>query len=481
MVLRSRKVLGLVIEEHAIVAAEVRVSGQKAEVRHAAEFTYPQGVALDDPQHLGPALREFLRRSRFSARNAVIGVPARWLLSKEKVFPPAAPESLAGMVRIEAERSFATDLDHLMMDYANGPAAGTGPRLLMVGMPRARGDQLVALSAAAGLKAKAIVPGSMALAVALLPPSASGLMLSLRPGHVEFCVRAAGRFVAIRHVPVTAPVKTDAAGKGSVAWGSALADEIRRLSALLPHEEEDTVPESLVIWDGMGLDPHAFRGLGAALSVEVRSSGGLPELGIAPASCAQVADGHRFVAAAALALAGARGKGFPVDLLHSRLAARTRIRPGRRIALTAAACVIALAAAGALLAGLHAQERDLAELQRRLAAMKPDIEAARSLVQQAALARGWADGRPRFLDALRELTLAFPAEGRIWVGSLAMREDMQMVVSGKADDEQAVLDILDQIRAKPTFSSVKLVYLRDAGGNSHQVAYSMTFAFVNTE
>jgi len=494
MALLGRRILGLAMEERGILAAEVQLSGQRAELRRAAEFAFPADLSLDGPQALGAALAEFLRTNHFSARSAVIGVPARWLLSKEKAFPPAGAGSLAGMIRLEAERSFATDLDDLLLDYANGSAHAAGSRVLVMALSRDRGDRLTAMALAAGLKPKALTSASMVLAAALRPAAPSSLVLSVRPGHVEVCIRSGGRFRAVRHLPVALPGGAGAPAAAEPGWGRTVADEIRRLTAILPQDDADAPPEALSVWDGAGLDPDEFAGLGDPLSLQTELSAGLPDLGIVPSTGAQ-GDCSAAVAAAALALAGARnggnGKRLPIDFLHTRLTARGKTRLGRRIALIAAAAAIVLAAAGFILADWRRSERELAGLQTQLAAMKPDVEAARSVVQRIALARAWTDQRPRFLEPLRELAVAFPSDS-IWVTNIAMREDMRTVVSGKSADKQTVLDTLDRIRAAGTaaaepvagrraFSNVKLVYMRDAGAGSREIAFSMSFDFAYKE
>ena len=478
MMLRQRKILGLAMEERGILAAEVHLSGRRTELRRVAEFAYPDGISLDDPQCLGLALSKFLGEHGFSARNTIIGIPARWLLSKEKGFPPAGASALAGMVRLEAERSFATDLDHLMMDYANGPASGQGARLLMVAVTRQKADQLLAMSRAAGLRAKSLVPTSMVLAAALRPASSS-LMLFLRPDHVELVIRCGGRFQALRHLSVALPAAAGATATSSAAWSQAAVAEVRRLAALLPRTEGVPMPEELVVWAGARLDAQALQGLGGPLSLRTELSNGLDELGIAPSSSDGEANGQRFAAAAALARAGARGDGLPVDFLHSRLEVRGKARPSRMVGWAAAVAVAFLVVCGVLLADWRREERDLAALRERLDAMKADTDAARRVVERVTFARGWYEQRPKFLDCLRELTLTFPMEGRIWVTGLAIREDMRVVVSGKASDERTVLDTLDRMRSGPTFTDVKLLYMREAAGSAREIAFSVTFGFVD--
>ena len=58
---RRNKVLGLAIGDRSIVAAEVRSSGGQPEVAHVAEYTYPEGASLQQPEAVGKGLGEFLK------------------------------------------------------------------------------------------------------------------------------------------------------------------------------------------------------------------------------------------------------------------------------------------------------------------------------------------------------------------------------------------------------------------------------------
>jgi len=476
MPLRRRRILGLAIEEHAVLAAEVSLSGSKASLTRTAELPFREALPPEDPQQLGQALRDSLRRHGFSAKSAVIGVPARWLLSAARPFPPAGPSVLASMVRIEAERCFATDTDDLVLDYAPGSAANQGREFLLTAMPRRTVDRLRAMVLAAGLKPLAMAPTSMLLAAAM-KPDVPGLLLFLRPRQAEIVIRSRGRFSAVRHLslPLTPPDHGDPALPAD--WRRAVAALLARTAALTPRAE-DAEPDALVIWDAVGLDPEALQGVGEPLGLPTQLSAGLQNLGLAPPShperLAQPA-----VAAAALAAAGARRSDLPVDFLHSRLEVRRRPRSRRRIAWAAAAAIAVLLAAIALSAQWRADQQQVLALQQRLESMQPDIEAAQGLAERVALARRWADRRSRFLNPLKELTLAFPAEGGIWVSNLALQDDMRAVVSGKASDEQTVLDALDSIRTRPALASVRLLYLREAGVTNREVAFSLTFDYLD--
>ena len=477
MAMRRGKMLGVAMGDRTIFLAEVSVSGHGAKLLRAAEFSTPEGLALDDPGPLGRALLEFLRQQGFSARNAVVGVPARWLLSAERAFPRAAGAALAGMVRLDAERRFATDMDSLVCDYTDGAATDKGVRLLVTAVARKKAEQVLAMLQSARLKPRAMVPTCLALTSSVDLPCPSELALLLRPDHVEAVVRSSGYPSAIRHAPLPAPASTPKEGPASTAWAKALAAEALRLASLLPGTDSARV----VIWNGVGLtSDDVLKAIGPPSGWRAELGPRLADLGIEPPDADPTAY-ERFAGAAALALTGARVGGLPVDFLHSKMATRKKSKNGRRVAWAAVLAVAALAAAAGLFAEWRRGERELAFLQERLAAMAPDIEAAQQVVDHVTQARLWTDRRPRFLEPLRDLTLAFPAEGSIWVTSLAIRGDMRIVISGKAADERSVLGLLDGIRRNASFDGAKLLYMRETTGSRRDVAFSMTFGFADKE
>lgn len=514
MVLPRRRILGLAMEDGAVVAAEIHVAGQKAELLRTAEFAVPDGMSVSEPQPMGRALRDFLREHDFSARSAVIGVPARWLLAAEKVFPPAAPEALARMARLEAERTFVTDVEDLLVDYADGVDSEKGPRLLLIAIERQKVDQLRAMAESAGLRPRAIVPTSLAFAAALPPAPSSGALLMLRPDRAEIVVHAGSRFRTIRHLTLPSLTAERAAGTVSAEWKRTLSDGVLRLAALMPQDQSEDGLGSVALCNGRELAPDTVRQIAESLGTSTVSNVHLTDLpGVVTTDTDHTGNGDadRFAGAAALALAAGRRVTFPVNFLNSRLQVHSAGRYGRRLTWAVAAAAAVLVVAAAYLIDWRQKEARLADLNDSLATRKPEIETTAGIVERIAQARGWTDLRPQFLEPLRELSLTFPTDARIWVTSLAMRQDphvgvkgkvtqqktigalldhvrtvtnlavqqdMHIVISGKAADERTVLDLLDRVRRRAVFDQVKLVYMRDAGANSTEVGFSMTFDFV---
>jgi len=475
MMLGARKILGLAIEERSVLAAEIRIVGGRCELKHAAEFVFPKDLSVDDPTPLGRLLRQFLRENHFAAKRAVLGIPAKWLLVKEKTIPPAGAEAIAGILRMQAERDFSSDLTDLVIDYTDGTDSDQGRSVLLVTTLREKMDRVLAMAHAAGLRVQSVTSSAMALASAATDQSRPGPVytLHLRPHYAELTIQAGRRFRLVRHLPATNSECTEPSLEG-------IADQMRQVVSLLPRSQASAEPEGLVIWDGAGLAPAALHSLGERFRLQVKVSEGLSALGIAGTCFAHEADGKCFAVAAALGLAGVRPGQPAIDFLHSRLVAKKKTALGRRVLWATVAAALVVAGVFVLL-DWQEEEEDLAALKNRLEEMKEDIQAAKSMIKKVSFARDSYDRTPRFLDCLRGLTLAFPAEGGIWATSLALREDMRGIVSGKAADERVVLEVLDALKRGDAFSDVKLLHMREAGMSSREVSFAVSFAFLGTE
>jgi len=470
-----RKILGLAVAERAIDAVEVGVVHGRCQMLHAAEFPMPEGDSAPNPALLGKALRQFLRQHHFSASRCVIGLGTKWLIAKEKTLPPTSADLIAGVLAIATEREFASDRKNLVFDYSGPVEAGQGQSVLLVAAPRRNVDHLLATADAAGLTVRAVTSSMMSLASATAgQPPGRRLMLHLSPDGAEFSMQSGGGFRLLRRLSTA---KTDAGASPADGSIADLADELRRIIALLPGAQPEPTPE-LLIWNTGGLSAGSLRTLGERLPLAVRVCRYPSDLGIADGPAATAGE---FAAAAALALAGLQKQMLAVDFLHSRLVSRKKIALKGKVAWAAGVAAAVLIAGFFLLLDWQRAHQEIVDLKGQLEIMKVSVATAKDVVDKTGFARGWYDRRPRFLNCLRELTLAFPVEGRIWATSLAMGENMRVLLSGKATGEGAVLEVLDRLKGSPRFSDVKPLYIREVGGETQDVSFAISFRFVKAE
>jgi HAMP domain-containing protein len=491
--------LGVAVGERTIAVAEVGparggggggAGGTPWEVRRAAEFQPPADDAAGGDKDAGTAraFSAFLREHGFSSSRAVVGVPARWLVAREREVPPSSPEQAAEVLRMQAERLFSAELGDLAVDYAGTPDASEPRGVLLMAMPRRQLERVVKLLGSAGREVVAVMPSTLALADAVAGDvaadhggGADGLVLSLGGDAVELAAHRGGAPRLLRHLPVRGPDLTSRNGTRAAAV-SHLAGEIRRTVAMMPRgtrpEGGIEVPaDALHLWDGVGLDAQDASTIARQAGLELRGAdAALPALGSGDGAMTP------FAPAVALALAGARRAPGAVDFLHPRLAAPRKRRLGRRGAWALALTATAVLALLAFWYDVRSREGELADLRTRLDASAPQVKAAEQTAQRIGTARAWyPEGRFAALDCLRAIADAFPDGGEaIYVLKFTLPESRDGTFSGKAPDRKLVFDVVERLNASGQFANAKAVYTLDAGGSSTEVAFSITFTYLGT-
>jgi hypothetical protein len=468
----QNSVLGLVVGERSIIAAEVSVARDRRAVKRTAEFLFPAGTSLEKPDELGMALSQFLRQNQFSTSKAVIGVPARWLMARDKDLPPATAELAASTLRLQAERH--SSADDLVFDYAGEPDPRKPRKVLLAAMLRPQMEKLERMADAAGLRLMGITSATLALANAAVNGPGNSLLLTIAPDAMELAARHEGTPVLLRHL---ASSNASAALKngGAQDVASMIGSEIRRVVTLMPPNGEAS--RSITLWDSLGLTEGELPILQDRAGLAVESGGDLKSIGISSPSDQQAT---RFAPAIALAMSGAQGR-LPLDFMHSRLATKKESRLGRRTVWGIILGVAAVALLTFLLIDQRNREADLAALDAHLKKIGPDIKAAENLTEKVSYGRGWYETRPPVLECLREITRAFRDDEPIWVSNFTLRDNNKGTLKGRAADRRYINDLQERLQTNKNFSDVRLQEFREVGGSSREISFSLNFVFKATE
>ena len=293
----SRRKLGLAFSDSGVLIAEVRPNG-RAHVTAAASIAFTATVGLNDPAALGKEISETLRRHRIRTRRAVIGLPARWLMSRLKPVPPAEGEALAEILRLTAERAFSADGSELLIDYIPPAAGRAEEQVLLLATMRRRVDQVRQAAEAAGLRIEAVTSSTAALALAgRNPAQATGadLVVQLSDDAVEVAVRHNQQLRLLRHVPLHV----------NKLEPSLVAGELRRALGADPRGASAESADRLVVWDVTGA-PHAGSRIGESASganLPREQPGQLSALAHVNGELGPAAEAMRFAPAIAVALA----------------------------------------------------------------------------------------------------------------------------------------------------------------------------------
>jgi len=460
----------MAIGERSIAFAEVSGGSRQCALSRSAVFQIPKELSLDEPKALGEALKTFLEQNNFSAARVVIGLPARWLLAVEKKLPPSNPATAAEILRMQAERQFPPDNKAMEFDYAGQSNPQQPQNVLLVAATKQHFDRVIELAQSAELKPLAVTSSTLVLSAAVDPANRPDMLLALDEDSAELAVLSTSGPRSLRHLPVAGHQLASSNGTAASSLAT-LSGELFRTASL----GAEAGSSNLLIWDDVGIDPTAVTTLGQRSGLKVSSARDLTRLSIRNGAPAVTASG----AAAALAAAGNQALPLPIDFLHSRLAVRKKSRISPKILWSAVAVGIVVLLGAAMAYDIYSAQAELDSNKTWLKDNAKKIKAANDMVAQANFAGGWfSDGRTPILDCLRDVTEKFPQDPSIWVTSFTLHENGKAVVMGRAVEKSDVSRVYDRLMAdKAHFADVAILDIHDAGSNSHDYIFSLSFTY----
>ncbi len=474
--LGTRTILGLAVDEFGVVVAEVGVRSGRPEVRRVGQHLFAEKLGSDNGKALGQTLRQFLRTNHFSLKDAVVGIPTKWVVAREITAPPANADAVAGMLGIQAERTFSLNSGELIFDYCGRTSTSASSKVLLLAARRQMVDQIKELAAAAGLHVQAVTVSALAMGKATSSdPLKQRYGVYTRPSYCELWSQLNGTPRSIKHLAMPSLNGTPDA---HTQWlTAAIQQEIMISSA-----QDQRPPYEVTIYDGASLGEGTIDRLNEQLGSQATVTDGSVALASAGLRSAERVEPSSTVAATTVAAAAvamtAVGTERPcVDFLNPRIGRQKASPRKRAVTWAVIAGVILLGLIGVAIAGWQSKRADIALYTEQLELIADDVSVARELKERLSYASSWTSQDPRFLECLRQLTLAFPESPSVWATSLAIGETSDGSLIGRALDEQSFYEVLNNIKGNAAFSDVKMMYLRDAGGSSREKAFAVTFKF----
>ncbi|HVS72936.1 MAG TPA: hypothetical protein VHQ47_16900 [Phycisphaerae bacterium] len=407
---RLNKYLGIALGDQSILVAEVANAGGRREVRQYAEFAYPEGTSAAQLAGAGKAFGAFLKQHGFHTREAVFGLPARWVVIKPKEIPPADPETAATLLRVQAEGEFSADLKEMVYDYAGESHPKQPRQVLLMGVPKERVDQIHAFAEAARVGVEGITSSVAALAEASKSLAApEGIVVYLGGKAAELAVQTGHGLQRIRHFSTTSaavgagastvPHGGSASGTASGAGGSygtsELVAELRRTFAGLPQNGTPAADRKLVLWDGTGLDEAAQTAIGTRLGMPVAAQN-LTAMGVGGQQL--TAEASRFAPAVALATIPYLPEGLPVNFDDSRLKPPVESSTRQKVTWAIAIAAVVAIGIGWLVWDSNQQQARIDSIHADIAKMKPAYNEATVLLKNESDARSWYGGQTPYMD-----------------------------------------------------------------------------------
>lgn len=170
MFFSSKKVVGLDLGSSSIKMAELKISGNFAELENFASVQTPQQALsngeITDSFLLGEAVKLLHKEQRFSRVNANVGMWGNSAIVKKISLPKRDPKELQEQIKFEAQQYLPFDISQVTLEHHILPFSTT-PDMMDVLIIAAQNDfvgKYIEVATFAGLKCKIIDVSSLALA-----------------------------------------------------------------------------------------------------------------------------------------------------------------------------------------------------------------------------------------------------------------------------------------------------------------------------
>lgn len=184
---------------------------------------------------------------------------------------------------------------------------------------------------------------------------------------------------------------------------------------------------------------------------------------------------YEMAAITAAAILG--GRRPVIDLKITKPNKKRKIASSGVLKKIAAAAAVLLILCGAYFYGWRSDTLRIAQIKEQLASMQEQVKTASAMLDNINYTKRWFSTKPVYMEILRELSEVFPEEGTIWLTSLGADQSLNSVITGCANEERVVLDMLDAIKKKPSFKDARIVYIRKTGKSSNVITFAFNFRY----
>jgi len=431
---RLASVLGLALDGSRLDGVVLRRANSGLQMQQVFSVALTLDPLTAAPELVGREIRNQLDAAGVRERHCILGVPLKWVLTARTELPPLPEADAASMLQMEAERGFPTDVATLQLGNSRCPLAGDKKHVLLAGIPGAQIETLEKVLAAAKLK-----PGSFTLGLPALQRPASEksngvLALAIGETTVSLQITCGGGIAALRALEGAIE---NANGRPELQ-PDLVARESRITLGQLPAELRDAVKRIRIFGPREVAQPLAdemelrFEPMG--LSVEIVTAFKPDEFGAQIPSDAPVS--AAFSLAARLLADQLPVFEFlpPKPTLLEQFAAKYSSGRLRTVGAAAAGLVALLCLAFLI------QQIELWHYRSQWKGMSAKVTELKAVQANIRQFQPWYDPTYRDLAILRQLSLAFPEDGRaVTAKTIAIQEGGVVTCSGNAQDNASLL------------------------------------------
>jgi hypothetical protein len=451
---RGSSVMGLTIEGRRLEGIVLSRAKDSLEAGQLFEAQLSLDPLTNDPQLVGQEIRNRLDEAGVHESRCAVGVPLNWALTLPIKLPEIPEEDVSSFLSIQSERGFPYSPEDLRTATSRCRSEKDGQYATLVAIPRDYLTRLEQVLVAARLKPVSFSLLVTALQVPTATESEGILALVVGENRVDVQITCGGGVIALRSLEGAIEMEN---GQRQIDT-DLLTREIRLTLGQLPPGFREAVTKIRVFGRTEWMQPLADEIAAIAkrmgLPVELRTVAQIDGVG----ALASVPEG--VPPALVMALRSLEGNPSAFEFLPPKisqlmeLSARFSSRRVLWSSATAGSVVVLL------LLAFMIQYLRLSILESRWRAIEPQVSEVDGMQQNIRKFRPWFDNSSRTLTILKNLTQAFPEDGVVSVKTLEIKDLSEVSCSGVADDNQALLKLLDRLRAANHVQDVKVESVR---------------------
>lgn len=411
-------------------------------------FTFPENLSWDAPDALGDAFAVFLREQGIKLRRVgLIGLPANYLAIRTLRTPPVdSPELLPGLVELAVEEHFAERKDDLAYSYMASSDEGEQNITLIVASQEQIKNIEIFLQHA-GLHAECITSLATGIFCGLSHNEAHSALLIEYGEQVEIALFDHGRLTALQALPPS-PVDEEAYRR-----------ELKRITLTMSNR-----------LDGVSVYVLGSPELTRAAETVFSSS-------VTPLAKDETPDEVKNTAALMLAFGVRISPTPPPNLIERRRRFKgAQWNKYRRKILIAASVFV-------LLLGLFVwdwinQRQAAASARNELDVMRPQTQTLEEYKTLTQTTDAWFPKDLRYLDAMLTLTNLFPDDSNVWLTGVTIKEDGELILTGKARNRSLALELLSLLQKNDQITDILSHYIQQSGQGQGVVTFSISCRYV---
>jgi type IV pilus assembly protein PilM len=476
MLFNRNRAVGLDIGEGSVKAVETERSGKRLRIVRTAVRSLPPALSPRDPEGLASFLRDFFTDGGFRSDRVYLGLPRHQAILRTLRIPSGEESETQQMIRFQARKVLPMNGEGLRIGFIL--REGEGDRTaVVVAVKEEVYEGYVRAVESAGLKVKGVTLSSFGTANAYLnafPDGTPGVVVDIGARMTGITLSAYGRFASSRQASVGVESLVRAMGEeaglsraassqairgvklgpgapeGAAQWAGEIASEVDRTLRAFSTEGLPA-PERVLLTGGGsqvgGLSTFLSEQIGVPVEPFPPKGGVEGWPGEGPSN-----PGALFLLAVGYCLGDFIGLGtrfnFAWDFFGK---ADRKPKPTMKYLLAATAVAV-------LLAGWLVPDNGFSRMEKALTAREASLskdekvegEGMTALQTKLKDLRSWTWKRARWIDVLREITLAVPETKEVFLTQVQFREGGEPVkIHGRAIDEDSVAHFVGALTRSP--------------------------------